>query len=46
VRNINRLGEDKKHKKGGNKHDIDEMIKWVNDYVKLVKIKQKNKIIE
>ena len=36
-----------KKKKGGNKHDTDDMIKWVNDYVKLVKIKtnQKKKVI-
>lgn len=37
MRDINRLGEDK-IKKGGNKHDTDDMNKWVNDYVKLVKI--------
>ncbi len=42
MRDINRLGEDKT-KKGGNKHDTDDMIKWVNDYVKLVKIKQTKK---
>lgn len=39
VRDINRLDEDKTEKKGGNKHDTDDMIKWVNGYVKQVKIK-------
>lgn len=30
----------RQNKKGGNKY-TDDMIKWVNDYVKLVKIKQR-----
>lgn len=33
--------QNKKQKKGGNKHDTNDMIKWVNDCVKLVKKKKK-----
>ena len=29
------FGKTKKKKKGGNTHDTDDMIEWVNDYVKL-----------
>ena len=40
MRDINRLGEDKT-KRGGNKY-TDDMMKLVNDCVKLVKLKQTN----
>lgn len=39
MRNINRLDEDKTENREENRHNTDDMIKWVNDYVKQLKIR-------